>query len=166
MSEMIENNENVVEENEVVNDVICEDCEGEHETEDCGAKNAIWGGIGHEIPSKFYQIYNGGKILYDDESLYYGFINEEVSTVAVESSYEKVANKFEGIAKYETIKVTVTVNEVLAEQNPLAHVFVDGKEYDLNFLKSPVEFFMNKDHKISIHWTEDMVETFRFVATK
>jgi long-chain acyl-CoA synthetase len=82
------------------------------------------------------------------------------------ASYEKVANKFEGIAKYETINVTVTVNEVLAEQNPLAHVFVDGKEYDLNFLKSPVEFFMNKDHKISIHWTEDMVETFRFVATK
>lgn len=172
MSEMIENE---VVENEVTT-VVCENCDCEHhETSECTGEcvcctaenNANWGEVGHEIPGKFYQVYNGGKVLFDDESIYYSFDSESKSEVSVEPVFPNYkANKFGKIAKNEIVKVTVTVNEKLASDNPFAHVVIDGKTYDLGILSSAVEFFMNKDHRISIHWSENLVETFRFIAVK
>lgn len=156
--------------------IVCENCECEHHnTEEClgnclecvAENNSIWGEIGQEIPGKFYQVYNGGKVLYDDESIYYSFDSELTSEVIIEPAYSNFkANKFGKVIKNEEINVIITVNETLAGENPLAHVVIDDKIFDLGILKTAIKFFMNKDHKISIHWKEDLIETFRFIALK
>ena len=176
MSEMIENEviedgenlDNNVTETEVVN---CENCDCDHHTvEDCTGEclvcvaenNSVWGEVGHEVTGKFYQVYNGGKILYDDESIYYEGISLASSIVISPEKFNKEFKKYANFPKNEIINVTITVNETLKLENPLALVVIDGNTYDLGVLDSSIEFFMNKDHKISIYWKEGMVETFRF----
>jgi hypothetical protein len=51
----------------------------------------------------------------------------------------------------------------LKEAYPAAIVNVDGKFHDLAYLENPIEFFMDKNHRISIEWSEGLIETFRVV---
>lgn len=151
-------------------DHLVNDCE-------CPVVNARWGEVGHEIPGKFYQVYYGGRVLFDDEGIYDSFRanSEEVSTIVVKSvvaegdavEYPNYAwNKYGKAAAMEEVEVTVTVNEALATANPLAVVVIDGKYFDLAILKNPIKFVMNKDHKISIEWTAELVESFRIIKVK
>ena len=132
-----------------------------------------WGKKGKDIiPSPIYQVYRiSGVWTGDDESLWYSFEpgdDMKPSEIAIvdandeEITYDKIeANKYgyaEGV-----VKVKVTVSEDLAEAYPAALVDVDGKYYDLAYLDNPIEFYMNKNHRISIFWSEDLVETFRIV---
>ena len=107
----------------------------------------------------------------DDESLWYSFEpgdGIDPSEIAIvdaedpEKTYSKIeANKYgyaEGV-----VKVQITVSEQLAESYPAAIVNIDGKFYDLNYLEEPIEFYMNKNHRISINWSEGLIETFRVV---
>lgn len=132
-----------------------------------------WGKDGKDlVPSPIYQVYRiKGVWTGDDESLWYSFEpgeGIEPSEIAIvdaedpEKTYSKIeANKYgyaEGV-----VKVQITVSEQLAESYPAAIVNVDGKFYDLNYLKSPIEFYMNKNHRISIDWSAGLIETFRVV---
>lgn len=152
VNETVVENENVVCDCSTVLECGCE----EHNVGacNCPAINARWGEVGHEIPGKFYQVYYGGRVLIDDESIYDSFrVNsEKVSSIAIKP-----------VEGSENIEATVTVNEDLASENPLAHVIIDGKEFDLAVLDKPVVFVMNKNHKISIAWSESLVESFRIV---
>ena len=136
-------------------------------------EDITWGKYGKGIvPSPIYQVYRiKGVWTGDDESLWYSFepgAGIDASEIAIvdaedpEKTYSKIeANKYgyaEGV-----VKVQITVSEQLAEAYPAAIVNVDGKFYDLNYLKEPIEFFMNKNHRISIEWSEGLIETFRVV---
>lgn len=136
-------------------------------------EDITWGKYGKDIvPSPIYQVYRiKGVWTGDDESLWYSFEPGEgidASEIAIvdaedpEKTYSKIeANKYgyaEGV-----VKVQITVSEQLASAYPAAIVNVDGKFYDLNYLKEPIEFFMNKNHRISIEWSEGLIETFRVV---
>ena len=136
-------------------------------------EDITWGKYGKDIvPSPIYQVYRiKGIWIGDDESLWYSFEpgeGIEASEIAIvdaedpEKTYSKIeANKYgyaEGV-----VKVQITVSEQLAESYPAAIVNVDGKFYDLNYLKKPIEFYMNKNHRISIDWSEGLIETFRVV---
>lgn len=148
-------------------DAACENCNEELCT--CYADNATWGEVGHEIPGKFYQVYYGGNILSDDEGLYSSFrANSEVaSSISIEPTYPNYQyNKYGKVAKNSSVVVTITPNETLAGKFPLALVKIDDKTFDLARLNSAVDFVMNEDHKISIFWSEDLVETFRIIAVK
>ena len=165
----------VVEGAEVVEQPVCEICGGEvcecvESPCTCVAENnAKWGEVGHEIPGKFYQVYYGGKVMFDDEALYDAFRanSTKVSSISIEPAYPNYKyNKYGVASKNEEITVTIVANEELKAANPLALVVVDGKTYDLAYLDSAISFVMNKDHKISIHWDENLVESFRIVAKK
>lgn len=148
-------------------DAACENCNEELCT--CYADNATWGEVGHEIPGKFNKVYYGGNILSDDEGLYNSFhANSEVaSSISIEPGYPNYQyNKYGKIAKGSSVKVTITPNETLAGKFPLALVKIDDKTFDLARLNTAVDFVMNEDHKISIFWSEDLVETFRIIAVK
>ena len=136
-------------------------------------EDITWGKYGKGIiPSPIYQVYRiDGVWTGDDESLWYSFEpgdGIDASEIAIvdaedpEKTYSKIeANKYgyaEGI-----VKVQITVSEQLAEAYPAAIVNIDGKFYDLNYLSEPIEFFMNKNHRISIDWSEGLIETFRVV---
>lgn len=136
-------------------------------------EDITWGKQGKDIiPSPIYQVYRiKGVWTGDDESLWYSFEPGEgidPSEIAIvdaedpEKTYSKIeANKYgyaEGV-----VKVQITVSEQLAESYPAALVNIDGKFYDLNYLENPIEFYMNKNHRISIDWSEGLIETFRVV---
>ena len=136
-------------------------------------EDITWGKYGKDIvPSPIYQVYRiKGIWIGDDESLWYSFEpgeGIEPSEIAIvdaedpEKTYTKIeANKYgyaEGV-----VKVQITVSAQLKESYPAAIVNVDGKFYDLNYLNEPIEFFMNKNHRISIEWSEGLIETFRVV---
>ena len=136
-------------------------------------EDITWGKNGKDIiPSPIYQVYRiKGVWTGDDESLWYSFEPGEgidPSEIAIvdaedpEKTYSKIeANKYgyaEGV-----VKVQITVSEQLAESYPAAIVNIDGKFYDLNYLENPIEFYMNKNHRISIDWSDGLIETFRVV---
>jgi len=136
-------------------------------------EDITWGKYGKGlVPSPIYQVYRiKGVWTGDDESLWYSFEpgdGIDASTITIvdaedsEITYSKIeANKYgyaEGV-----VKVQITVSPQLAESYPAAIVNVDGKSYDLGYLDEPIDFYMNKNHRISIDWTEGLVETFRVV---
>ena len=136
-------------------------------------EDITWGKYGKDIvPSPIYQVYRiKGVWTGDDESLWYSFEPGEgidPSEIAIvdaedpEKTYDKIeANKY-GYADG-VVKVQITASAQLAESYPAAVVNIDGKYYDLNYLEEPIEFYMNKNHRISINWSEGLIETFRVV---
>lgn len=128
-----------------------------------------WGNSGKDIvPSRFYQAFMIlGRFQEDDESLYYDFNSKDVSEITLSPEYENYeANKY-GVTKLmEELEVTITPNETLKSTYPGAIVKIDGKEYDLAILDQPVKLLMSKDHRISIMWAKDLVETFRIITLK
>ena len=67
----------------------------------------------------------------------------------------------------DTVEATFTVSEDLAALYPKAIVSIDGKEYTLGVLDSPITFYMNRDHRVSINWVcNELVETFRIIARR
>lgn len=136
-------------------------------------EDITWGKYGKGlVPSPIYQVYRiKGVWTGDDESLWYSFEpgdGIDASTITIvdaedsEITYSKIeANKYgyaEGV-----VKVQITVSPQLAESYPAAIVNIDGKSYDLGYLDEPIDFYMNKNHRISIDWTEGLIETFRVV---
>lgn len=132
--------------------------------------DATWGNIGKDIvPSRFYQVYKiEGPFLGDDESTWYEFDSEDVSTIELDPEYLNYESNKYGVTKsMEVVKVTITPSEKLKSQYKDALVNIDGKYYDLGILNNPIELFMNKDHKISIVWQPiELVESFRIIKLK
>lgn len=133
-------------------------------------EDAAWGKYGKDIiPSRFYQVYKiEGPWLGDDESTWYEFDSEDKSATVLEPVYPNYeVNKYGLTGDKEVVKVTITPSEKLKSQYPDALVSIDGKFYDLGILNNPVEFYMDKDHKISIIWsTAELVESFRIIKIK
>ena len=140
--------------------------------------NVGWGPYGEDIvPSRFYQAYRvNGPWNADDESLWYSFEPgdgvepSEIAIVDLEDdskTYGKIdANVYGKPGWEDVVKVTITVSEGLAESYPMAIVSIDGKEHDLAYLEEPFNLYMAHDHRISIFWAENLVETFRVVALR
>lgn len=138
--------------------------------------DATWGNNGKDIvPSRLYQAFRvEGPWLGDDESTWYTFDpglfsgkEGEKSTIVIDPAYENYeANKYGQAKHLEVVKVTVTVSKALKATNPNAIVVIDGKNYDLNKLNQALELYMDRDHRISIHWSEKLVETFRVIKLK
>lgn len=67
----------------------------------------------------------------------------------------------------DTVVATFTVSGDLEALYPNAIVSIDGKEYTLGVLDSPITFYMNRDHRVSINWIcNELVETFRIIARR
>ena len=67
----------------------------------------------------------------------------------------------------DTVVATFTVSADLEVLYPNAIVSIDGKEYTLGVLDSPITFYMNRDHRVSINWIcNELVETFRIIARR
>ncbi len=136
-------------------------------------EDITWGKYGKDlIPSPIYQVYRiKGVWTGDDESLWYSFEPgdgidpSEIAIVDAEDeskTYTKIeVNKY-GYAE-NVVKVTITPSEQLAALYPAATVNIDGKFHDLAYLDNPIEFYMDKNHRISIEWGEGLIETFRVV---
>lgn len=133
-------------------------------------EDATWGKYGKDIiPSRFYQLYKiEGPWLGDDESTWYEFDSENKSAAVLEPVYPNYeVNKYGLTGDKEVVKVTITPSEELKSQYPDALVSIDGKFYDLGILNNPIEFYMDKDHKVSIIWsTAELVESFRIIKIK
>lgn len=137
-----------------------------------------WGHPGEDIvPSVYYQAFRvNGAWNNDDESTWYTFEpgeGIEPSEIAIvdlenpEKTYGKIlANKYGKPGWEDVVKVTITASEGLVEDYPYAIVNIDGKEFDLAKLDEPLELYMDHDHRISILWAENLVETFRVVALR
>lgn len=113
-------------------------------------EDAKWGKVGEDIvPSRFYQAYKvEGPWLGDDESTWYEFDSEEKSEIVLSVDGEN-------------LEATIKANASLSAEYPFAQVKIDGKFYDLGYIKNPVKFHMDKDHRISIIWSPELVESFR-----
>ena len=140
---------------------------------------AGWGPYGKGIvPSRFYQAFRvPGAWNADDESLWYAFEtgDEEIEPSTIEivnaddedETYGKIiANKYGTPDWTDVVTVTITASEGLAELYPDAIVSIDGKEHDLAYIANPIDLYMDHDHRISIFWAENVVETFRVVALR
>lgn len=128
-----------------------------------------WGTVGKDIvPSRFYQAFMiFGEFQGDDESLYYSFDSKDKSSITLSPEYENYeANKWGLTKNMEEIEITITPNSTLKSTYTDALVKIDGNEYDLAILNSPVKLLMNKDHRISIVWSANLVETFRIIKLK
>ena len=141
-------------------------------------EDITWGKDGKDIiPSPIYQVYRiKGVWTGDDESLWYSFEpgeGVEASEIALvdledpEKTYDKVeVNKYGFVDDKKVVKVTITPSEQLSEDYPAALVNIDGKFKDLAYLESPIEFYMDRNHRVSIEWTEELKETFRIVLAE
>lgn len=89
------------------------------------------------------------------------------------SGYQTVQQTLTGVKKGTNVifvdvikdyEVVITPEAALLTQyNPL--VDVDGKWSDYKVLEKGMTFHgANRDHRISIHWTQDCVETFYFIS--
>lgn len=133
--------------------------------------DATWGNTGKDIiPSKFYQAYHVfGPWNGDDESLWYSFdAFDEDGTTRLKSEIALVpkldnivANKWGMSIGDIEISVTITPNEKLKAKFPESMVRIDGVYYDMGILENPIKLMMYGDHRISILWAPDLVETFR-----
>lgn len=126
--------------------------------------DAQWGNYGKDIiPSRFYQVYKvAGPWNGDDESLWYSFDSEDKSTISLDPELNNiVSNKYGMAIGNIELTVTITPNETLKSKYPDAVVRVDGVYHDLGFLNNPVTLLMTGDHRISIEWAPELVETFR-----
>ncbi|MBP3732583.1 MAG: hypothetical protein J6I84_04980 [Bacilli bacterium] len=138
-------------------------------------EDATWGKIGKDIvPAPLYQVYRiSGVWTGDDESLWYSFEpgnDLEASEIKIvdledpEKTYDVIeVNKYGLTEDKEVVKVTITASAGLKAQYPEAIVNVDGKLHDIAFLDSPIEFYMDKNHRVSIEWADGLKETFRVI---
>lgn len=77
------------------------------------------------------------------------------------------ANKYDASESWRnTLKVIITASSDLKALYPLSHVFIDGKEFDINVLDNPINFVMDGNHRIVIDWTAELKEVFRVVVNK
>ena len=128
--------------------------------------NATWGNIGKDIvPSSVYQVYRVEKTwANDDEGMWYEFDSENNSTISLEPTYPNYEfNKYGKTKNMEEVTVTITADSTLSSEYPQALVSIDGKYYDLKYIKNPVKLYMNKSHRISIEWAPGLTETFRII---
>ena len=138
-------------------------------------EDATWGKQGKDlIPAPVYQVYRiSGIWTGDDESLWYSFepgdglSASEIKIVDLEDDEKEYTvievNKYGLVEDKEVVKVTVTASKGLKNLYPNAIVNVDGKLHDLAFLSTPAQFYMDKNHRISIEWAEGLRETFRII---
>ena len=136
-------------------------------------EDATWGKHGKDIiPNPIYRVYRvQGTWAGDDESLLYSFEPgediqpSEISIVGEESDeYGNIGfNKFGLTGDKEVVTVTITPSEGLAEAYVDAIVNVDGEYHDLAWLNTAHEFYMDKNHRISIEWAPNLRETFRII---
>lgn len=129
-------------------------------------EDATWGNIGKDIvPSRFYRAFRvEGPWNSDDESLWYDFNSEEKSEIVIDPELSNiVANVWGKAENFSTLSVTVTPNETLKGEYPLAQVKINEKFYDLGVLDNPLSLYMDKDYRISIIWSPELVETFRVI---
>ncbi len=132
-------------------------------------EDSTWGKTGKDIiPSRFYQVYKiEGTWLGDDESTWYGFDEDDHSTATISPEYPMYeANKIGLTKDMESVEVTIVPNENLVSKFPNAQVRIDYKYYDLGILNNPIKLHMDKDHKISIIWSSEIVESFRIIKIK
>lgn len=130
-------------------------------------ENANWGKYGSDIvPSRFFAAYRvEGTWQGDDESTWYSFDSPDKSTIVLDPEFPNYeSNKYGKSPKMSEISVTITPNATLKTTYPEAQVRIDGAWYDLGILGSPLKFFMNKDHRVNIFWSPELVETFRVVT--
>ena len=88
-------------------------------------------------------------------------------TVTPNSRTTLTLNPATELKSSDTVVATFTLSEDLAALYPKALVSIDGKEYTLGVLDSPITFYMNRDHRVSINWVcNELVETFRIIARR
>lgn len=77
-------------------------------------------------------------------------------------------NDYRGeLVSSDVVEVTITPSADLKKLHPGALVSIDGKEYTLGVLNSPITLYMNRDHRISINWIHnELVETFLIIAKR
>lgn len=87
------------------------------------------------------------------------------STITIKKGSD---NDYKGeLVSSDVVEVTITPSDDLKKLHSGALVSIDGKEYTLGVLNSPITLYMNRDHRISINWIHnELVETFLIIAKR
>ena len=64
------------------------------------------------------------------------------------------------------VKINISLNESMSERFPTPNIVIDGKEYTSGIAGTDIIFYMNRDHRVTIHWTDDIVEKFLIIANR
>ena len=64
------------------------------------------------------------------------------------------------------VKINIELNETMAAKYPTPNIVIDGREYTSGIAGTDIVLYMNRDHRISILWTADIVETFLVIANR
>jgi hypothetical protein len=110
------------------------------------------------------------KVVVDGNTTYYKCteITEAqnlTSTITIKKGSD---NDYKGeLVSSDVVEVTITPSADLKKLHSGALVSIDGKEYTLGVLNSPITLYMNRDHRISINWIHnELVETFLIIAKR
>jgi hypothetical protein len=64
------------------------------------------------------------------------------------------------------VKASISLSNSMLKLNPVPNIVIDGREYTSGIAGTQITFYMNRDHRISILWNENTVETFLIVANR
>lgn len=67
----------------------------------------------------------------------------------------------------DSVKVVITLNPTMIQTvNAKPNIVIDGREYTSGIAGTDIIFYMNRDHRISILWSADIVETYLVIANR
>ena len=64
------------------------------------------------------------------------------------------------------VKASISLRPSMLKINPAPNIVIDGREYTSGIAETQITFYMNRDHRISILWGENIVETLLIVANR
>lgn len=123
---------------------------------------ATWGKVGKDLPiSGIVEISRmSGTYLGDDEGTWYTYTLTPSVISLDPKQIEKIINQYKTKSNIE-VEVTITPDSSQLTSYPDLLVKIDDKWYDKGILSNPLTLLMTKDHRVSLWWDQDNIETFR-----
>lgn len=96
---------------------------------------------------------------------YYTITEDNVDKYYVGVAYG--AADVNNLKSSDSVKVVITLNSTMTQTvNAKPNIVIDGREYTSGIAGTDIIFYMNRDHRISILWSADIVETYLVIANR
>lgn len=96
---------------------------------------------------------------------YYTITEDNVDKYYVGVAYG--AADVNNLKSSDSVKVVITLNPTMIQTvNAKPNIVIDGREYTSGIAGTDIIFYMNRDHRISILWSADIVETYLVIANR
>ena len=96
---------------------------------------------------------------------YYTITEDEVDKYYVGVAYG--AADVNNLKSSDSVKVVIALNPTMTQTvNAKPNIVIDGREYTSGIAGTNIIFYMNRDHRISILWSADIVETYLVIANR